>query len=60
MVPLPLRTLHGHAEPPGCAAAGGRVPAVGQVRHAGGAGVLRAVTRDLGLLAGVARVPRVP
>lgn len=44
MLPVPLRVLHGHAEPAGGAAAGGRVPAVGQVRHAGGARVLRAVT----------------
>lgn len=31
MVTLPLRALHGHAEPPRGAAAGGGVPAVGQV-----------------------------
>lgn len=42
--PLPLGILHGHAEPPGGAAAGGGVAAVRQVRHAGGARVLRAVT----------------
>lgn len=44
MVPLSLRTLHRHAEPPGRAAAGGGVPAMGQVGHARRAGVLCAVT----------------
>lgn len=81
-----FRPLHGHAEAARGAAAGGRVPAVCQVREAGGARLLCAVacwavgvqvmmevglgrlggqghreggwalTRDLGLLAGVAGV----
>lgn len=33
---------------------------MGQVRHTRRTGVLRAVTRDLGLLAGITGVPRVP
>lgn len=44
MVTLSLGALHRHAEPSGRAAAGGGIAAVGQVRHAGGTGVLRAVT----------------
>lgn len=44
VVPLSLRTLHCHAQPSGRAAAGGGVPAVGQVRHTGGTGMLCAVT----------------
>lgn len=57
MVPLSLRTLHCQTESPRGTAAGGRIPAVGQIRHTGGARVLRAITRDFGLLAGITGVP---
>lgn len=44
VVPLSLRAFHCHAQPSGGTAAGGGVPAMGQVRHTRRAGVLRAVT----------------
>lgn len=51
-----LRTLYSHAEATRGAATSGRVSAVCQVRQAGGARVLCAVARQLGLLAGIAGV----